>query len=425
MSTSLKGVKPRAIRNIKLMAADGLFAGACLFSSMWVHPWDVLNEGIDSVLENMRNAGINTVNLAVSYHAGMYLLEHTSHNRLVFGEEGVVYFKPELSKYGSMKPAEAKRSSLILLDEVIERAEDRHMDVVAWTVLLHNTRLAMGYPDAATKTVDGDTNLNSLCPNNPDAREYLLNLVEDIASNHHVKGIQLESPSYPEGIAHGYHHELHSKPLTPTASFILSNCFCEHCVKKAKQLGFNLEETRREAAKVLDNWASTPSSTLSQIPIEDQYAAFAVALSTKPYLRQLIRLRTQVMEEVLGDVRQRVGNKVRLYYLAPPPSTLSQENFDFSVVEGQVDAVQVLSYSSNPARVYHDVALGRLLVPRACELHVGLKTSHPEADTEDLITAEIESAQMGGAKGYCFYCYGLTALSLFPAIRKALSRASA
>jgi len=412
-----------AMRNLKLVSAEGPREEAYnLFSGMWLHPWDVLNEGVDNVLENIRNAGINTVNLAASYHTGMYLLEHNSHNRLVFAEEGVVYFKPELSMYGSLKPAQSKRSSLILLDEVTDRAENCDMDVVAWTVLLHNTRLATEYPDAATKTVDGDTNINSLCPNNPDVRGYLLNLVDDIASNHHVTGIQLESPSYPEGITHGYHHELHSKPLTPTASLILSSCFCEHCVKKAKQLGLNLEETRKGVTRVLGNWASTSSRTLSEIPPEDQCAAFAVALSTEPSLKELVRFRALVMEEVLSEIRQRVGDKTHLYYLTPPPSTPFQENFDYGVFKSHVDAVQVLSYSSNPARVYQDVAWSRLLIPRDCELHVGLKTSHPEADTDELIMAEIESAHAAGSDGFCFYSYGLTALTLFPAIRQALSK---
>jgi len=396
-----------------------------LFSGMWLHPWDVLNEGVDNVLQNINEAGVKAVNLAVSYHTGMYLLAHTSTSRLIFAEEGVIYFKPTIGMYGSLKPSQSKKSEPSLLDEVIEKAADYGLNVVAWTVLLHNTRLAIEHPEAATKTVDGDTNLNSLCPNNPVVREYMLNLVDDIASNHQVMGIQLESPSYPEGIAHGFHHEFHSKPLTPATSLILSSCFCDHCVKKAKQLGFNLEETRKGATKVLGSWASAGSRVLSETPLEDQYAAFTLALSTEPSLQELVRFRAAVMEEVLKEVRQRTGNKVQLYYLTPPPSTPFQENFDFRVFGGHVDAVQVLSYSSNPARVYHDVAWSRLLIPRNCELHVGLKTSHPEADTAELVSAEVESARAGGSEGYCFYSYGLTPLALFPAIREALSKVSA
>src|ERR1022692_2646251 len=57
--------------------------------SMYVHPWDVADEGADSVLERITSTGITTVNLATSYHSGRYLLQHNPKKKVYFAEEGV------------------------------------------------------------------------------------------------------------------------------------------------------------------------------------------------------------------------------------------------------------------------------------------------------------------------------------------------
>jgi hypothetical protein len=45
-------------------------AAICLFA------WDLADEGIDSVLEYVADAGINTLFLSSVYHAGWFVLPH-------------------------------------------------------------------------------------------------------------------------------------------------------------------------------------------------------------------------------------------------------------------------------------------------------------------------------------------------------------
>ena len=72
---------------------------------MYVHPWDVADEGPDSVLERITSTGIRVVNLATSYHSGRYLLQHNPKRRKVyFAEEGVVYFKPDPAYFQKCVP---------------------------------------------------------------------------------------------------------------------------------------------------------------------------------------------------------------------------------------------------------------------------------------------------------------------------------
>jgi hypothetical protein len=42
--------------------------------SMWAYPWDIQDQGLERTTADLRDrAGLNTVSLAISYHAGRFL----------------------------------------------------------------------------------------------------------------------------------------------------------------------------------------------------------------------------------------------------------------------------------------------------------------------------------------------------------------
>ncbi|HYB04321.1 MAG TPA: hypothetical protein VED17_07660 [Nitrososphaerales archaeon] len=60
-------------------------------SGTFVHPWDVVHEGADNLLETVSGLEVNRINLATSYHAGRYILPRNPKKRIFQAGEEVVY----------------------------------------------------------------------------------------------------------------------------------------------------------------------------------------------------------------------------------------------------------------------------------------------------------------------------------------------
>ena len=120
--------------------------------SMWSYPWDLEDLGLDFALGELRDtAGLNTISLATSYHAGRFLQPRSPVRKAYFPEDGTIYFKPNAERWAdvAMGPRSPRSSSARdILGELVERRDAGGMAVSCWTVCLHNTRLGMAYPHA-------------------------------------------------------------------------------------------------------------------------------------------------------------------------------------------------------------------------------------------------------------------------------------
>ena len=133
--------------------------------------------------------------IAGSYHAGKFLRPHGKAGKVYFPEDGTVYFRPDASRYGAIKPIP---NSLIASGEDVVgalAAQDR-MAANVWLVLLHNTRLGAAHPNSTVENAFGDRYLYSLCPSAPDARAYAIGLAVDATESLPVAGGSLETPGF-------------------------------------------------------------------------------------------------------------------------------------------------------------------------------------------------------------------------------------
>ena len=178
--------------------------------SMWTYAWDILDLGFDAALGELRDrAGLNSVSLASSYHAGRFLQPRSPKRKVYFPEDGTIYFHPTPARWEGLaiqpKVAEVIEGGDVLR-ELVRRRDAGGLKVCCWTVCLHNTRLGMLHPGAVTRNAFGDPNYYNLCPSNPDARAYVCALVEDLTHSYEPDLVELESPSF-MGFAHEFHHE--------------------------------------------------------------------------------------------------------------------------------------------------------------------------------------------------------------------------
>lgn len=164
--------------------------------SMWTYPWDIQDQGIAAFAADLSSrAGLNTVSLATSYHAGRFLQPRSPRQKAYFPEDGTVYFRPDetLWQGKDIRPLMARnvaeRGDML---EALTRARGTTgLAVSCWTVCLHNSRLGMLHPDHVTRNAFGNANYYNLCPSSPAARDYVVTLVRDITVNHKPDMLEL------------------------------------------------------------------------------------------------------------------------------------------------------------------------------------------------------------------------------------------
>ncbi len=278
-------------------------------AGIFTYPWDLDAEGHEASLGRIADNGFTAVNLATAYHAGKFLLPHNPRRRVYFPEDGALYFKPDLEKYGRIQP---RVSSLVDGDRDPLRALDRErerwgLDLVAWTVCLHNTWLGERYPECTMHTAFGDPLLHSLTPAHPDVQQYMRGLVTDIISSARVSAIQLESPDY-MGYTHGFHHEVTPVPLNDLQKRLLGISFNPAEIERAAEHDIDAATLQRQVAVVLDATWNEPDRANRHID----------ELFNNPDLERYEQLLNDIETEFIASLRDAVhearpGTEVRLF----------------------------------------------------------------------------------------------------------------
>jgi hypothetical protein len=225
------------------------------------YAWEVHDEGVESMLDNMQQmAGVNSVYLIalMHYEPRPYRAKRFPHNpvrRTWMAEDSCVYWHPDLSMYGRIKPERSRHAWLKgtdYLKVVTAACRRRKMKVgveVSHTVIsterLKSPQLAdIVQRDLAGKPARIFRGRYVPCPNNPDVRVYLVALFGDLAKNHDVDYIQTCMVHFAGG--------------SPADG----GCFCGACAAAAKAMGHDMAAMKKAFAKdpaaqpFLDQWTA-------------------------------------------------------------------------------------------------------------------------------------------------------------------------
>jgi hypothetical protein len=110
-----------------------------------------------------------------------------------FPEDGTVYFTPDPSRYGAIKPVPSR---LVRERDVLRELTGGRVAANIWLVLLHNSRLGERYPESTVRNAFGDRYVYSLCPSSPDARQYAVALCRDVSESYPLTGLSVETPGF-------------------------------------------------------------------------------------------------------------------------------------------------------------------------------------------------------------------------------------
>lgn len=280
---------------------------------LYVYAWDFVDEGTDAVLDRVKSLGMDGIAMAVSYHAGKFILPHNPKHRVYFPEDGTVYFDPHVAFYpGPVKPEPA---SMIragdVLAEVAEGCKRFGLALTAWTVCMHNTRLGMLHPDFTPSNAYGDRYPYCLCPARPEAAEYALGLIGDLVANYHLDTIFLEALGY-MGFFHGFHHEIYGLRLDAQAQGLMGLCFCGACRARATNNGIDAERVAEIVRGSLD--------PIFAGEIEGGRCELAEFVEKHSELAAYLSMRCDVVLELMAKARAicQAGN-VSVDYFGPSP----------------------------------------------------------------------------------------------------------
>ncbi|HXJ85319.1 MAG TPA: hypothetical protein VMS18_00745 [Candidatus Binatia bacterium] len=230
--------------------------GHC-FVAIQVGARSFVDEGVDGVLDTFQQkAGVNVIMPAVFTYGrglagrqipGQPLPDHgvQAYDEIHGGSYSKLY--PEFSSKSVIQNVRAPElGEFDILSDVIPKAKARGIQTYVLFEEAYNSQLMPGFEKIAEVDLDGRAG-GSTCFNNPNARAFLVALVENWFSHNELDGMMWESEREgPLNTALGAHF---GKFDGDSRIY----CFCEHCVSKAKDQGIQLDRVRAGYA-ALDQW---------------------------------------------------------------------------------------------------------------------------------------------------------------------------
>lgn len=374
---------------------------------MYLYPWDLEDEGPDVVVGRLQDAGIDSLTIATSYHAGKFVRPHAPGRKVYFPEDGTAYFRTDPSRYGRILPTMNSRVEYFdALGALARRAPE--MPVTGWTVGLHNTPLGYAHPDLVVRNAFGDPLWNALCPAQPEVRRYLVSLCADLAHNHPVAEVAIETPGW-QAYRHGHHHEFELIDLTPRAQILLGMCFCDACRTGAAQAGINAADLARRARNELDGFLADGTEPPTDLLADPDWLAF-------------LAWRADIVTGLVAEVRSAMPNEVELAVIPTtqsPNSLCWIEGSDLTAL-AMFARLEMPAYQSGVPAILDDVEVTRAAAGPDARLGYILRPTYPNLPSAGDVRTVVQAIGASGAASISFYNYGHMRLSSLDWIKAAI-----
>ena len=383
------------------------------YTTLWTYPWDLHDTGVDAAVRSLKDdTGLDGLSLAAAYHTFEMLRPRSEGRLLLQATQAAVYFRPQLDLYRDtrIKPhVSPLMNGADWYAEAANVARTAGIDLVAWTVFLHNSYQAGRHPECAQVSCTGDISSAVLCPANPDVRSYAAALARDLAVNYGIALLECESLAY-GGFGHIHYHSKYGMELDRSDRFVLSLCFCSACREAARGVGLDpdalsrdLESRIRSALLSGGSVPGTPDELLEEIP----------------GLADYVRMREDTVASLLQEVRAAAGVPVSFIFMGDRLTS----GGDRRRLAALADFVETLSYTDDPLRT--EKTISELLpdLPSANRLLVGLQAYPPASPDAAALKANIASAMGLGIRRFSFYNYGIMPPANLDWVREAVDAA--
>ncbi len=389
-------------------------AMATFQTHLWCYLWDLVDEGIDGVLDRLQGeAGVTGISVATNYHRVDQLRPHASDGPRRFISAGGAQFQPHGACYAStrMRPVVAqwlrKTNPLAV---VAEACAKRGLTLRGWHVCCHGSAMVERYPAGAVKDVFGAVSPAWLCPSNLDVRECLRGMVEDLGTHYGFEAIELERASFPTDL-HAHHHEKEGFACGPAGDWLRGLCFCESCRQLAAREGADVAEAAKVATRYLEGVLAS-GEPLATEPGE--------LLDREPALAAYADWRRGQVTSLVKLIRTTCPCRLIVHRSGPPLWGAT----DFAALAATCDALLAPCYVNDPQRLATAVRAAAADTGDVARVEVGLSACTPPCSEAADLVAMMRSAVEQGVRSANIYNYGLLPLPRLEWIRQACRYAS-
>lgn len=362
----------------------------------WAYPWDLLDEGVESVAERLLAAGVSEVNLATNYHSLQAFLPHNPERRTFFARASA-YFQPD-DEYGAIEPVPNETmADEDWLATISDRLSDTDLSLNSWTIGCHNSRLGMAHPELTLESPYGDALVFGLCPSNPTVQTYLASLLADLDDRAPFERIELETFDYFYGTGFGWHHDKVHPELGRLGEFLFGLCFCEHCRENAAAQGVAVDRARRTCVETLD------AIVAGDLPPETDVGGWLFAHRA---VRAYAEARMETLEEVFAELAEAVSADLGYYLGFFGVEDCWMHGVDPQSLGTHVDYYTVIAYESSPEAAIGRFETAERLVGET-PLHAGILPGPPAIESGETVASMVDSLAGAGAERVAFYNYGL------------------
>jgi len=362
------------------------------YTTIWTYVWDIVDDGVEDVLSCIKNeVGLDAISVATSYHSVGHLRPHTKGQRIFTSHDSAVYFKPDDSfyKHTYIKP----NVSPILGDgnplrEISDVSDKIGLNLISWTVCIHNTWMGRAYPQTAFRNVFGDVYHAYPCPSNPATQEYLLALTKDLTFNYNMYAIEVESLSF-GGFGHFHTHSKIGFDLGSAGMHLLSLCFCPSCIERGKVAGIDVDAIINEVKNYLLEAFSSGSPVTGDIA------------STIDGLSEYLKVRETTMTNLIKTLKSEIASQ--LFFMS-----MGDVGIDAKEVGAIADRVETLCYMPDPDGVENGIkAIAERFGCDISKVTVGLQAYPPASPDGQTLEQNVHRALNVGVEGFSFYNYGV------------------
>jgi hypothetical protein len=260
-----------------------------------------VDEGTEKVLDTLQErASVNTLLLAVFTYGrgiagrqipGQPLPDHGKQEYdLKFHGGNFATPHPQYYKNTVLAAKDTRapdHGSLDILAEVLPAAKKRGMKTICWMEDVFRPDLP-NIQKLQERDLYG-RNVDTLCLNNPDFRNFLIGLMEDYARSYEIDGIMWGSER--QGALSDALGATHDDPPIDPGEV---TCFCSFCQAKAKSRGINVERARQG---FLELEKFVRASRAGRRPVDGYYVTFWRLLLRYPELAAWEMLWTDSLRE--------------------------------------------------------------------------------------------------------------------------------
>lgn len=371
---------------------------------MFLYPWDLLDNGMEPVIAQLKRMGITYVSLAVLYHKAKLLLLNNTKHHMYRTEGGLCFYNTNQKRYGRLRPMKSpllEAYSGDFLEHAALCFKNAGIRLGAWVVMFHNDYMAEKYQDIALQNCFGESSHTNLCPSNPEVYEYGLNIIRELAA-YGIDEVHLESVDY-GGFLHGDHHEMQAFGDMAGLEKMMGICYCPQCRQRAGEMGIDVEKllslARREA--------------------EDFFHFRVPSYYHEEYEKLFCSYRLMRQKQIAAFYRDahRLLKKRGLQIKMKPILWLSGgSNPCFYGVDmyqaGEFTDGVIAVYPESEISVSEFVGRVKTLVPDSVTVAGGVRLMWPETRNPRQVTRYGEAYRQCGIRNVIFYNYGMAPMPL-------------